>query len=155
PGLLGPGPGSGPYTGEESAVRAVTAGLRAGATAVWRARTVTGVLTAIGAHRIAFGVDTLILVLVLRETDDDAAGIIGFGTTVAMAASGMFVAAVLTPLLLRTRRRIPVVLGALAVAAVMQSAVLPALSTPALLIGAFGLGCAGQVVKLTGDVAMQ
>lgn len=155
PGLLGPGPGSGPYTGEESAVRAVTAGLRAGATAVWRAPTVTGVLTAIGAHRIAFGVDTLILVLVLRETDDDAAGIIGFGTTVAMAASGMFVAAVLTPLLLRTRRRIPVVLGALAVAAVMQSAVLPALSTPALLIGAFGLGCAGQVVKLTGDVAMQ
>lgn len=153
PGLLGPAPGSG--TGEESAPRAVAAGLRAGASAVWHAPTVTGVLIAIGAHRITFGVDTLILVLVLRETGDGAAGIIGFGTTVAVAAAGMFSAAVLTPLLLRTRRRIPVVLGALAVAAAVQIAVLPVLSTPALLVGAFGLGCAGQVVKLTGDVAMQ
>ncbi len=155
PGLLGPDPDSGPGGDGESALRAVAAGLRAGASAVWHAPTVTGVLIAIGAHRIAFGVDTLILVLVLRETDDGAAGIIGFGTTVAVAAAGMFLAAVLTPLLLRTRRRIPVVLGALAVAAAVQIAVLPVLSTPALLVGAFGLGCAGQVVKLTGDVAMQ
>src|SRR5699024_8739908 len=93
PGLLGPDPDSGPGGDGESALRAVAAGLRAGASAVWHAPTVTGVLIAIGAHRIAFGVDTLILVLVLRETDDGAAGIIGFGTTVAVAAAGMFLAA--------------------------------------------------------------
>ena len=68
-----------------SAVRSVTAGLRTGATAVWEAPGVTTAMIGIGAHRICFGINTLIMVLVLRDTSNGSqlpGGMAGFGVAV-------------------------------------------------------------------------
>ena len=65
---LGPGAGELHSPHGRAAVRTVAAGLRTGALAAWRAPEVTTTLIGIGAHRIVFGADTLLMVLVLRET---------------------------------------------------------------------------------------
>ncbi|MFC4603847.1 MFS transporter [Rhodococcus kronopolitis] len=158
--------GLGPRTAERTApaptraaaVRAVAAGLRTGATAVWRAPGVTTAMLGIGAHRIVFGIDTLVMVLVLR--DPAAAGTLpgglaGFGVAVGATAAGMLLAAALTPLLIPRLGRPRTIALALLAAIVVQLTLIAALTQPMLLAGAFLLGLAGQTVKLTGDAAMQ
>ncbi|MGW0042153.1 hypothetical protein [Rhodococcus sp. NPDC003348] len=144
--------------GTAAAARAVAAGLRVGATAVWQAPGVTTAMTGIGAHRIVFGIDTLIMVLLLRAPAAEGAlpgGLAGFGVAVGATAAGMLLAAVATPLLIpRIGRTRTVVLG-LTTALVVQATLIAALTQQSLLIGAFLLGLAGQTVKLTGDAAMQ
>lgn len=159
PHRLGPGgDAAGSRGGGRGAVRAVAAGLRTGATAVWQAPGVTTAMIGIGAHRIVFGIDTLIMVLLLRtpaEGDTAPAGLAGFGVAVGATAAGMLLAAVATPLLIpRIGRTRTVVLG-LTTAFVVQVTFIATLTQGALLIGAFLLGVAGQTVKLTGDAAMQ
>lgn len=143
----------------DSVVRSVLAGLGRGAVSAWRAPSVTGVLLAIGAHRIVFGVDTLIMILILRGpmSEDDAAvaGLAGFGVAVGLIAAGMLLAAVATPLLLPVLGRAITVLAALAVALLVQVLLVATLGEPQLLAAAFLLGLAGQTIKLTGDAAMQ
>lgn len=143
---------------DDNLVHSVLAGLRRGAVAVWRAPSVTGVLTAIGAHRIVFGVDTLVMVLILRgplETGDTAAGLASFGVAVGLIAGGMLLAAVATPLLLPRLGRALTVLLCLAAALAVQVLLVATLGHTQLLAAAFLLGLAGQVIKLTGDAAMQ
>ncbi|MFF0816577.1 hypothetical protein ACFYVR_15720 [Rhodococcus sp. NPDC003318] len=155
---LGPGTRTATAGTGADTVRAVAAGLRVGATAVWQAPGVTTAMIGIGAHRVVFGIDTLIMVLLLRApTSDDAmpAGLAGFGVAVGATAAGMLLAAVATPLLIpRIGRTRTVVLG-LTTAFVVQVTFIATLTQGALLIGAFLLGVAGQTVKLTGDAAMQ
>lgn len=149
------GPGTGLTVG---AVRAVASGLRVGATAVWRAPGVTTAMVGIGAHRVVFGIDTLIMVLLLRTPDLDAPlpdGLAGFGMAVGAAAAGMLLAAVATPVLIPRIGRTRTVVAGLTTALVVQATFIATLTQGALLIGAFLLGFAGQTVKLTGDVAMQ
>lgn len=139
-------------------IRAVAAGLRVGAVAVWRAPVVTTAMIGIGAHRVVFGIDTLIMVLLLRAPDPGhplPAGLAGFGVAVAAVAGGMLVAAIVTPLLIpRIGRTRTVALGLIG-ALLVQATFIATLTQGTLLIGAFLLGVAGQTVKLTGDVAMQ
>lgn len=141
----------------DSAARSILAGLRRGAGAVWEAPGVTGVLLAIGAHRIVFGVDTLVMVLILRgpATDGAPAGLAGFGVAVGLTAAGMLLAAVVTPLLLLRLGRAMTILLSLAVALAVQVLLVSTLSEGHLLAAAFLLGLAGQTIKLTGDAAMQ
>ncbi|MFJ2835878.1 MFS transporter [Nocardia sp. NPDC087230] len=161
------GPESGSAT-SESTVHAIATGLRTGAVAVWRATTVTTAMIGIGAHRVVFGMNTLIMVLVLRQptgNDEMSGGLVGFGVAIGFAAAGMLLAAILAPVLIpRLGRPRTVLLGLVTAVAVQLTLVTPiALATGAsvdnahrlLLAGAFGLGLAGQTIKLTGDASMQ
>ncbi|HEY5855235.1 MAG TPA: MFS transporter [Aldersonia sp.] len=153
---LGPGVGEVRAPHGRDAVRAVAAGLRTGALAAWRAPEVTTTLIGIGAHRIVFGADTLLMVLVLRETASGVSGgLVGFGVAIASTAAGMLTAAVVAPVLIPRLGRSRTVVCGLVVAAVVQLLVVAQLTHTALLIGAFLLGLAGQTIKLTGDAAMQ
>lgn len=164
-GVLGPESGS---ATSESTVHAIATGLRTGAVAVWRATTVTTAMIGIGAHRVVFGMNTLIMVLVLRQptgNDEMSGGLVGFGVAIGFAAAGMLLAAILAPVLIpRLGRPRTVLLGLVTAVAVQLTLVTPiALATGAsvdnahrlLLAGAFGLGLAGQTIKLTGDASMQ
>ncbi len=141
-----------------SPVRAVLAGLRTGAGAVAEHPGVTAAMLGIGAHRIVFGLNTLITLLVLRAaetTSDGSGGLVEFSAAVAFTAAGMLVAAVLTPLLLPRLGRPRTVIAGLIAATVVQFAFVTPLTIESLLVAAFLLGLAGQTIKLTGDAAMQ
>lgn len=143
--------------GALEALADIAAGLKSGAVAVWKSPTVTAAMAGIGAHRIVFGIDTLVMVLILRETTSSSlpGGLAGFGIALGATAVGMLVAAVLTPFLLPRLGRVRSIIGALALAAVVQVTFIAALTQTSLLIGAFLLGAAGQTIKLTGDASMQ
>jgi MFS family permease len=143
--------------GALEALADIAAGLKSGAVAVWKSPTVTAAMAGIGAHRIVFGIDTLVMVLILRETTSSSlpGGLAGFGIALGATAVGMLVAAVLTPFLLPRLGRVRSIVGALALAAVVQVTFIAALTQTSLLIGAFLLGAAGQTIKLTGDASMQ
>ncbi|MFI5778409.1 hypothetical protein [Nocardia sp. NPDC051570] len=164
--ILGPEPGEGAPT---SSLRAIMTGLRTGARAVWDSRECTTAMIGIGVHRIVFGANTLLMVLVLRRTSGSgvslSSGLVGFGVAITAVASGMLAAAVIAPLLIpRLGRPRTVVAGLLTAIVVELALVTPiTIATGAaegrahhlLLVGAFLLGLAGQTIKLTGDATMQ
>lgn len=136
----------------------VLSGLRTGAGAVLEAPGVTIAMLGIGAHRIVFGIDTLIMVLVLRAEENGSdllAGFSGFGVAVACTGTGMLLAAVLAPILIPRLGRPRTVTVGLIAAAIVQFAFVTTVSAGPLLVAAFLLGLAGQTIKLTGDAAMQ
>ncbi|MGW0250181.1 hypothetical protein ACWDYH_26510 [Nocardia goodfellowii] len=167
PRVLGPADGT---AARESAVRAIATGLRTGAAAVWQSAQVTTAMIGIGAHRIVFGTNTLIMVLVLRQTPAGGpglgSGLLGFGVAITAVASGMLVAAVVAPLVIpRLGRPRTVVAGLLTATLVQLTLVTPIAAAESgpiaqyaqhlLLAGAFLFGLAGQTIKLTGDATMQ
>ncbi|UAK35541.1 hypothetical protein K8O92_08605 [Nocardia asteroides] len=167
PRALGPAPDA---AKGDNTVHAIATGLRTGATAVWESRAVTTAMLGIGTHRIVFGVNTLIMVLVLRQTPIDGSGLsgglVGFGVAIAATAAGMLVAAGVAPLLIpRLGRARTVVVGLITAMLVQLTLVTPIAFADSgaaverahqlLLAGAFLLGLAGQTIKLTGDATMQ
>ncbi|MCM6776996.1 MFS transporter [Nocardia sp. CDC159] len=163
---LGPEPGEGAPT---SSVRAILTGLRTGARAVWSSRECTTAMIGIGTHRIVFGANTLLMVLVLRRAQADGvslnSGLVGFGVAITAVASGMLAAAVLAPLLIPRLGRPRTVVAGLATAIAVQLVLVTPITVTTgaaegrahhlLLVGAFLLGLAGQTIKLTGDATMQ
>ncbi|WP_206491558.1 MFS transporter [Rhodococcus sp. KRD162] len=149
------GPGGESRT--DNPVKDVAAGLASGALAVWRSPGVTAAMLGIGTHRIVFGINTLIMVLILRENTESSlpGGLAGFGIAVGATATGMFLAAVITPFVLPRWGRTPTIALALVFAIVAQLTAVSGLTQNSLSIGAFLLGIAGQTVKLSGDAAMQ
>lgn len=141
----------------DSPLKDVAAGLKSGAQAVWRSAGVTTAMLGIGAHRIVFGINTLIMVLVLRETTGSTlpGGLAGFGIAVGASAVGMFLAALITPFAVPRFGRTRTIAAALVLAIVAQLGAVSGLTQTSLLLGAFLLGIAGQTVKLSGDAAMQ
>ncbi|MBF6176096.1 MFS transporter [Nocardia blacklockiae] len=164
--LLGPDRGEG---APRSSLRAVATGLRTGARAVWESRECTTAMIGIGTHRIVFGANTLLMVLVLRRAPAAgvslSSGLVGFGVAIAAAASGMLVAAVVAPLLIPRLGRPRTVAAGLATAVLVQVALVTPITVATgaaesrahhlLLVGAFLLGLAGQTIKLTGDATLQ
>ncbi|MFQ6396968.1 MFS transporter [Nocardia sp. KC 131] len=165
--VLGPDPGA---MAKESAVRAIATGLRHGAAAVWGSVHVTTAMLGIGAHRIVFGTNTLIMVLVLRQAPADGStmnnGLTRFGVAIGAAAAGMLLAAIVAPVLIPRLGRPRTVIAGLLTATLVQFAfVMPTAVAEAgpgahrahqlLLVGAFLFGLAGQTIKLTGDATMQ
>ncbi|GED96175.1 hypothetical protein nbrc107697_02140 [Gordonia crocea] len=111
------------------------------------------VFRAISAHRWAFGMNSLFL-LVLANHAGVTTGLQRFLLLVGATAVGAVLAAVTTPVLAHRIGRPQTLATALAVAVAGQ--VLLLRFDPALSIGAATiLGWAGQSVKLCGDVAMQ
>lgn len=140
-------------------VVAVARGLVDGARATARTRTVAASFVALAAHRLSFGVTTLLTLMLFRHTFTGTGvlrgGLAGVGEAVALAAAGLGVAALLTPWLVHHLGRPRTVRIALVTAAGTQLALAAWLTLPAVLGAAFLLGLAGQVVKLSADAGVQ
>jgi hypothetical protein len=163
PGTAPPGtapPGTAPPgTARVSTPRAVLRGFVDGARTTAATPPVAAAFLALAAHRLAFGITTLLTLLLFRHsfTDDGLvrAGLAGVGEAVVAAATGLGCAAVVTPWLVRRLGRARTVRVALLAAAGTQVGLALLLSAPAVFAAAFGIGLAGQVVKLCTDAAVQ
>jgi MFS family permease len=144
---------------DRTAVRAVARGFADGARATVATPTVAASFLALAAHRFAFGVTTLVTLLLFRYTFTDQgvlrAGFAGIGEAVLLAAAGLGTAALVTPWLVRRIGRTRTVRIALVTAALTQLGLAALLSLPAVMVAAFVIGLAGQVVKLCTDAAVQ
>ena len=138
---------------------AVARGLVDGARATARTPTVAASFVALAAHRLVFGVSTLLMLMLFRHTFTDTgvlrAGMAGVGEAVMLTAAGLGLAALLTPWLVHRLGRARTVRIALLVAAATQLALAAWLTLPGVLAAAFLLGAAGQVVKLCADAGVQ
>ena len=138
-----------------SAVYAVLTGWVHGARTVAQRPTVGATLSALAAHRMTVGINSLVLLLLVHHLKSPAAG--GFGTALiffAAAGLGAFAATALTPFMVRRWGRYATANCALAAAVVIQIAgaglVIPIMVGCGLL-----LGVAGQMIKLCADSAIQ
>lgn len=141
------------------ALPAVARGFVDGVKATARVPAVFASFLALAAHRLAFGLSMLLMLLLFRYAFTDLgplrAGMAGVGQAVALAAGGMGAAALLTPWLVHRLGRTRTVRLALLVAVAVQLGAALLLTLPTVLAGAFLLGTVGQVVKLCADAAVQ
>jgi MFS family permease len=138
-----------------SVAYAVATGWVHGAKTVVAVPTVAATLAGLAAHRMVFGINSLLVLVTVRHSDTQA--VAGFGTAVLFVAAtgtGAFLATAVTPAAIRRWGRYGAANGALAFAALVQLAA-SGLQLPLMVAGGFLLGGAGQVVKLCADSAMQ
>jgi len=151
PHILGPGQAG----GRGSVAYAVATGWARGVRAVLDTPSVAATLSGLAAHRMVFGINTLLVLVIVRSTD--AAGFAGLGIVVVFVAAtggGSFLATLLAPSAVRRAGRYATANTALAFAAAVQLA--GASLNLAVMVGCgFLLGLAGQLVKLCADSAMQ
>jgi hypothetical protein len=106
---------------------------------------------------MVLGVNTLLVLVIVRHSDtQDVAGL-GLGTAVLFVAAtgtGSFLATALTPTIVGRLGRYAAANWALGFAAVVQLCG-TGLQLPVMVVCGFFLGAAGQVVKLCADTAMQ
>ncbi len=153
PHSLGPDNTAGAIHG--SAVYAVATGWLNGWRTVAGAPSVAATLSGLAAHRVVFGVNSMLMLVLVRHTE--ARVVAGLGIAVLFAAAtgtGSFIATLLTPAIVRRAGRFAAANAALVAAAAVQL-VASALLLPVIIVCAFLLGAAGQVVKLCADNAMQ
>lgn len=136
-----------------SAVHAVSVGLWHGARAVVHHKTVAAALSAIGAHRLVFGMNTL-MILVLTRQMGPGDGVDRVSVVIGFTGAGALLAAVITPIAVARVGRYVTLLAALAVGAFAELSVL-SFEFAVICGSAFVLGLIGQIAKLCGDVAMQ
>ena len=152
---LGPDARNGPTR----TIVAVLRGFVDGAHAVAANPSIAASFAGLAAHRLAFGISTLLTLLLYRYAFTDIgplrAGLPGIGEALAVAAAGLLCAALATPRLVHRFGRPWTIRVALAVACVTQLLLGVFLSLPMVLVAAFGIGLAGQVVKLCADAAVQ
>lgn len=153
PRLLGPDDSARAIHG--SVIYAVATGWAHGIRTVASVPTVAATLTGLAAHRMVFGINSLLVLVIVRHSDTQA--VAGLGTAVLFVAAtgtGSFLAAAVMPVAVRRWGRYATANGALAIAAVVQLAG-SGLQLPVMVSCGFLLGMAGQVVKLCADSAMQ
>jgi MFS family permease len=140
-----------------SALYAVATGWLHGARTVLSVPSVAATLAGLAAHRMVFGINTLLVLVIVRHTDVPTVAVAGFGSAlvfVAATGSGSFLATVLTPASVKRWGRYRTANGALLAGAVIQLAGV-GLQLPVMVVCGFLLGAAGQMVKLCADSAMQ
>lgn len=136
-----------------SAGHAVAVGMLHGVRAVAGSRTVAAALSAIGAHRLVFGMNTLML-LVLSKHTGGGDGLASVGLVAGFTAGGALLAALITPYSVDRFGRRTTLVAALLVGALAELTLLT-FHLPIICGAAFVLGLIGQTAKLCGDVAMQ
>ncbi|WP_395309263.1 MFS transporter [Mycobacterium sp. AMU20-3851] len=140
-----------------SVLYAVSTGWVHGIRTVVAVPKVAATLGGLAAHRMVFGINTLLVLVIVRHSGDhDVAGL-GLGTAalfVTATGTGSFLATVFTPAAVRRWGRYRSANGALALAVVVQLFA-AGLHLPVMIGCGFLLGAAGQVVKLCADSAMQ
>ncbi|MGH3915249.1 MAG: MFS transporter [Pseudonocardiaceae bacterium] len=151
----------GPNSTDEPAepTLSIISGLRNGLSAAARSPSVAAGMVALAAHRLSFGIATLVTLLLYRYsfTSDGflLAGLAGIGQVIAAGAAGMLLAAVLTPLLVARFGRRRTIRGALLAAGILIIALGLPMTMLTTLATAFALATAGQVIKLSLDAAVQ
>ncbi|MGZ8803226.1 MAG: MFS transporter [Mycobacterium sp.] len=153
PRMLGPDDSARAVHG--SVAYAVATGWAHGARTVLAVPSVAATLAGLSAHRMVFGINTLLVLVMVRHSD--TAAVAGLGTAVLFVAatgSGSFLATVVTPAAVKKWGRYAAPNGALGFAAVVQLFA-AGLQLPMMVVCGFLLGAAGQVVKLCADTAMQ
>ncbi|OBG12477.1 MFS transporter [Mycolicibacterium celeriflavum] len=138
-----------------SVLYAVATGWAHGVRTVAAVPTVAATLTGLAAHRMVFGINSLLVLVMVRHSDTHA--VAGLGTAVLFVAAtgtGSFIAAAVMPMAVRRWGRYATANGALAIAALIQFAG-SSLQLAVMVVCGFLLGMAGQVVKLCADSAMQ
>jgi MFS family permease len=138
-----------------SVAYAVATGWGYGLRTVLGVQSVAATLSGVVAHRIVFGINTLLILVLVRHTG--SASVAGLGVAALFAASagiGAFLANFLTPAAVRRWGRYATANVARALAAVIQLGA-AGLDLPVMVTCGFLLGAAGQVVKLCADSAMQ
>ena len=153
PRMLGPDDSARAVHG--SALYAVATGWVHGVRTVAAVPTVAATLTGLAAHRMVFGINSLLVLVMVRHTDTHQ--VAGLGTAVLFVAAtgaGSFIAAAVMPVAVRRWGRYATANGALAIAALIQLAG-SGLVLAMMVVCGFLLGMAGQVVKLCADNAMQ
>jgi MFS family permease len=138
-----------------SAVYAVATGWVHGARTVAAVPTVAATLAGLAAHRMVFGINSLLVLVIVRQSDtQEVAGFLTSVVFLAATGTGAFLATVVTPAAVRRFGRYGATNGALVFAAIVQLAG-SGLQVPIMVLGGFLLGAAGQMVKLCADNAMQ
>ena len=138
-----------------SVVYAVATGWVHGLRTVTAVPTVAATLAGLIAHRMVLGINSLLVLVIVRHSDTQE--VAGFGTAVLFfgaAGVGQFLAAAAMPTAVGRWGRYRTANGALAVAALIQLAG-ARLHIPTMVVCGFLLGSAGQFVKLCVDSAMQ
>jgi MFS family permease len=137
----------------------VRLGLVDGVRATIATPSVAASFLALAAHRLSFGISTLLTLLLFRFVFTDAgvfrSGLAGIGEAVVAGAAGLGLAALVTPWMVHHLGRSRTVQAALLIATGGQLALAALLSMPAVLAVAFVLGATGQIVKLCTDAAVQ
>ncbi|WP_293055832.1 MFS transporter [Mycobacterium sp.] len=153
PHALGPDDTGGAVPG--SVAYLVTTGWLHGVRTVARSPTVAATLAGLAAHRMVFGINTLLVLLLVRNTDGATAGDLSTAVLfLAATGTGSFLATAVTPPAVRHLGRYATANTALGTAAAVQ--LLGAgLHVPVMIGCGFLLGTAGQAVKLCADTAMQ
>lgn len=138
-----------------SVVYAVATGWADGVRTVTETPSVAATLSGLAAHRMVFGINSLLVLVIVRHTG--AEGFAGLGTAVVFVAAtgiGSFLANVLAPPTVRRWGRYATANVALLCAALIQLAG-ATLNLAVMVVCGFCLGLAGQMVKLCADTAMQ
>jgi MFS family permease len=138
-----------------SVIYAVITGWMHGIRTVLNRPTVAATLCGLAAHRMVFGLNSLLVLLLVHSGAAASVGALG-GAMLFLAATGTgsFLANVVTPPAVRRWGRYATANGALAIAAVIQIAG-AGLQLAVMVTCGFLLGAAGQVVKLCADTAIQ
>ena len=138
-----------------SVVYAVVTGWLHGLRTVLDRPTVAATLSGLAAHRMVFGINSLLVLLLVRRGDATSASALGNAMLfVAAAGAGSFLANLVTPPAVRRWGRYATANGTLAIAAAIEITGV-GLQLPVLVACGFLLGGAGQVVKLCADTAIQ
>ncbi|HXO57662.1 MAG TPA: MFS transporter, partial [Mycobacterium sp.] len=149
------GPDSTSRTIHGSVVYAVVTGWLHGLRTVLQRPTVAATLSGLAAHRMVFGINSLVVLLLVRSRDTAAVSALGSALLfVAAAGAGSFLANLVTPAAVRRWGRYATANGALAIAAAFEIAGI-GMRLWVLVACGFLLGGAGQVVKLCADTAIQ
>jgi MFS family permease len=138
-----------------SVIYAVITGWMHGVRTVLNRPTVAATLSGLAAHRMVFGVNSLLVLLLVHSGAAAAVGALG-GAMLFLAATGTgsFLANAVTPPAVRRWGRYATANGALAIAATIQLAG-AGLQLAVMVACGFFLGAAGQVIKLCADTAIQ
>jgi MFS family permease len=138
-----------------SVIYAVITGWMHGIRTVLNRPTVAATLSGLAAHRMVFGLNSLLVLLLVHSGAAASVGALG-GAMLFLAATGTgsFLANVVTPPAVRRWGRYATANGALAIAAAIQIAG-AGLQLAVMVTCGFLLGAAGQVVKLCADTAIQ
>ena len=147
------GPDHGAVTG--SPIRAVVTGWADGVRTVRATPSVAATLAGLAAHRMVFGINTMLVLVLVRHTGAD--GIAGLGAAVVFVAAaglGAFLANAIAPAAMRRWGRTTTANAALLSAAAIQM-LGASLQLALMVVCGFLLGLAGQLVKLCADAAMQ
>jgi MFS family permease len=138
-----------------SVLYAVVTGWMHGVRAVLDRPTVAATLSGLAAHRMVFGINSLLVLLLVRSRDNPAISALGSAMLfVAAAGAGSFLANLVTPPAVRRWGRYATANGTLAIASLIEITGV-GLQLWVLVTGGFLLGGVGQVLKLCADTAIQ